>query len=208
MPTQMPKNGRPSSRTLRVSASTMPGTASSPRRQSANAPTPGSTMRSAAATSRGSDVTAMVSSRPASRGRALERLGGGVQVARAVIDDGDAHRSRSASGKRPITGSPVGRGRKGDAVPRALDRRGAGQPAGRTPWPRPRRDRTHSPRRRSRNPFRASVQRHRRIGFEADQQGQQHGGQNAATGCTSRSDSAPFNATTAISTSRPAIHRR
>jgi hypothetical protein len=53
----MPKNGRPRSRTARVSASTMPGMASSPRRQSAKAPTPGSTTREAAATSCGSLVT-------------------------------------------------------------------------------------------------------------------------------------------------------
>ena len=49
MPTQMPRNGRPFWRTVSFSASTMPGTASSPRRQSAKAPTPGSTTRSARA---------------------------------------------------------------------------------------------------------------------------------------------------------------
>ena len=31
----------------------------------------------------------------------FERLGGGVQIARAVIDDGDAHRPRSGLGKQP-----------------------------------------------------------------------------------------------------------
>ena len=57
MPTQMPRNGRPCAITLSLSASTMPGTASRPRRQSANAPTPGSTTRSAWRTLLGSLVT-------------------------------------------------------------------------------------------------------------------------------------------------------
>ena len=35
--------------------------------------------------------------------RALERLGGRMQIAGAVIDDGDAHRGTPGSGKRPIT---------------------------------------------------------------------------------------------------------
>ena len=40
--------------------------------------------------------------------RALERLGGGVKVSRAVIDDGDAHsRAPSASGKSPRIGSSL-----------------------------------------------------------------------------------------------------
>ncbi len=47
MPTQMPKNGRPCTRTRLVQRFTMPLSASSPRRQSAKAPTPGSTTRSA-----------------------------------------------------------------------------------------------------------------------------------------------------------------
>ena len=37
--------------------------------------------------------------------RALKSLGGRMEVARTVIDEGDAHRGRSASGNRPITGS-------------------------------------------------------------------------------------------------------
>ena len=44
-----PKNGRPFFRTASSSAAVMPSTASSPRRQSAKAPTPGSTTRSALA---------------------------------------------------------------------------------------------------------------------------------------------------------------
>src|SRR4051812_25077348 len=47
--------------------STMPGKASRPRRQSAKAPTPGSTTRSAARTASGSSVTAMASVCPLSR---------------------------------------------------------------------------------------------------------------------------------------------
>ena len=51
------QKGRPLRRTVSFSASTMPATASSPRRQSAKAPTPGSTTRSAARTASGSSVT-------------------------------------------------------------------------------------------------------------------------------------------------------
>jgi len=67
MPTQIPRNGRARTRTLSLSASTMPPTASSPRRQSANAPTPGSTTRSARLTSSGSEVTMIGSFNPSSR---------------------------------------------------------------------------------------------------------------------------------------------
>ncbi len=56
MPTQMPRNGRPAP-TERSIASRMPGTAASPAAQSAKAPCPGSTTRSAAATTAGSSVT-------------------------------------------------------------------------------------------------------------------------------------------------------
>ena len=94
MPTQMPRNGRPLPRTVSSSASTMPGTASSPRRQSAKAPTPGSTTRSARAhhvgIARHHDRLIV----PGLARRALERLGGRVQIARAVVDDRDAHGSR------------------------------------------------------------------------------------------------------------------
>ncbi len=47
-------------------ASRMPGTASSPAAHSANAPCPGSTTRSAAATAAGSAVTSTIASSPAS----------------------------------------------------------------------------------------------------------------------------------------------
>ena len=96
MPTQMPRNGRPLPRTVSSSASTMPGTASSPRRQSAKAPTPGSTTRSARAhlvgIARHHDRLIV----PALARGALERLGGRVQIARAVIDDRDAHGRRAS----------------------------------------------------------------------------------------------------------------
>jgi hypothetical protein len=74
MPTQMPRKGRPASRTTRVSASTMPGTSYRPRRQSAKAPTPGRTMRSARATSAGSAETRTAvpgAASPAARSSAL-----------------------------------------------------------------------------------------------------------------------------------------
>ena len=48
------------------SASSMPGTAARPRRQSAKAPTPGNTTRSAAATSSGRLVTMIGSATPLS----------------------------------------------------------------------------------------------------------------------------------------------
>ena len=76
---------------LALQASTMPGTPSRPARQSAKAPTPGSTMRSAAATSFGLAVTSTRSSRARFARGALEGLGGGAEIARAVIDDGDGH---------------------------------------------------------------------------------------------------------------------
>ncbi len=59
MPTQMPRNGKPRVITASFSASTMLGRAARPAMQSANAPTPGSTMRSAFATTSASDVTTM-----------------------------------------------------------------------------------------------------------------------------------------------------
>jgi hypothetical protein len=105
MPTHTPKKGLPRSRTASVMASTMPGTGMEAARQSAKAPTPGSTMRSALATASGSEVTAMVSSSPASRAARSNALAAECRLPGAVIDDRDAHRLRSASGKKPITGS-------------------------------------------------------------------------------------------------------
>ena len=40
--------------------------------------------------------------------RALERLGGRMQIAGAVIDDGDAHRCAPGSGNKPITSEAPG----------------------------------------------------------------------------------------------------
>ena len=109
MPTQMPKNGRALTRTASVIASSMPSSESRPRRQSAKAPTPGSTMRSARNTASGSRVTTIFcgsSMRP--RG-ALERLRRRVQIAGAVIDDGNAHRDPPGSGNNPMM-PPCGSG--------------------------------------------------------------------------------------------------
>ena len=72
------------------SASRMPGTASRPRLQSAKAPTPGSTIRSAAETISGSAVSGDHRVGLALACGALEGLGRRVQVTRAVVDDGDA----------------------------------------------------------------------------------------------------------------------
>ena len=53
---------------------------------------------------------------------ALEGLGGGMQIARAVVDDGDAHRGAPGSGNRPIT--------SGGAARRTREERGASQRGG------------------------------------------------------------------------------
>ena len=66
--------------------------------------------------------------RPASRAARSKRLVGRVQVARAVVDDGDGHRPPPASGNRPMTGW----GRKA-AAPDGM-RAGAG--SDRRPGPR------------------------------------------------------------------------
>ncbi len=58
-----------------------------PRRQSANAPTPGSTMRSARYTASGSRVTLMACGSSMLRARALEGFRRRMQIAGAVIDD-------------------------------------------------------------------------------------------------------------------------
>ena len=76
MPTQMPRNGRPAEAELSM-ASRIPSTAHSPAAQSANAPWPGNTTRSAAATNAGSAVTVISAAIPSSsaeraRARAAE----------------------------------------------------------------------------------------------------------------------------------------
>ena len=53
MPTQIPRNGRPES-AFAITASRNPSIADSPRAQSANAPCPGNTTRTARATNSGS----------------------------------------------------------------------------------------------------------------------------------------------------------
>ena len=63
----MPRKGLPFSFTASSSASIMPGTRASPALQSAKAPTPGSTMRSAVSTVSGSAVTLTASGEPLSR---------------------------------------------------------------------------------------------------------------------------------------------
>ena len=108
---------RPARAAARVSlsASTMPGISSSPRRQSAKAPTPGSTTRSARATSSGivGDEDRLVVSAFA-RG-ALEGLRRRVQIAGAVVDDGDAHGFAPGSGNRPMMSDGRRRARAGSA---------------------------------------------------------------------------------------------
>ena len=91
MPTQMPRKGAPRFSTASVMASTMPSMARRPRRQSAKAPTPGRTICSACRTTSGSLVTTIGRVSPAFMRGALESLGGRMQIAGSVIDDGDAH---------------------------------------------------------------------------------------------------------------------
>ena len=183
MPTQMPRNGRPLPRTVSSSASTMPGTASRPRRQSAKAPTPGSTTRSARRTvvgiARHHDRLIV----PAFARGALERLGRRMQIARTVIDDRDAHGRKDhgradhgracGSGNRPMTsgdGGPAsawpaaaaaaaGRRRCRIAPPSDSKKR---RSAALADWARPRGRRLVQRRRRRPAP--------QRSGFEADQQ--------------------------------------
>ena len=168
MPTQMPRNGRPFSRTASSSASTMPGTASSPRRQSAKAPTPGSTTRSAARDRVGiAGHDDRLVEAGLARG-ALEGLRRRVQIAGAVIDDGDAHRVPPGSGKRPMTlddGGGRGMARRGRRA-RRRRRRGRSDVSPETHAPRRRRTAARPLRDRSPlttptffQPRRASVQR-------------------------------------------------
>ena len=117
----------------------MPGTASRPRRQSAKAPTPGSTTRSALATTPGSCAhhDRLDPFRPrAPRARRPSRP---MQIAGAVIDDGDAHRwlpaRETARSRRTVRDAAAaacgGRG--------AVLRPGGARCAGLLPQPRQRR---------------------------------------------------------------------
>ncbi len=106
----------------------MPGTAARPRRQSAKAPTPGSTMRSAAATSSGRLVTTIASPIAALGGGALERLGRRAQIARAVIDDDAVVIRRQPQQLPPSTPLVEGTasGRRGSIVDRLPQARAPG----------------------------------------------------------------------------------
>ena len=99
-------------RTVVSSASRMPATASTPALQSAKAPTPGSTMRSAASTAAGlsrdldGDVGLALARRP------LEGLGRRVQVAGTVVDDDQAlHGLRLRNARQAGCRHPTGRRR-------------------------------------------------------------------------------------------------
>ena len=155
----------------------MPATASSPRRQSAKAPTPGSTTRSARATASGSLVTTIgCVERRLARG-ALERLGGRVQIAGAVIDDGDGHRgapgSREQADDVRMTG--VGRRSSGGAARRRRRRQRRASPRTQASKKRRSADSTSSPTTMPTfvQPRRPSVKRRKRRRLEADQQRQQ-----------------------------------
>ena len=67
MPTQTPRKGAPRVLTAWVTASITPGRPLTSRMQAANAPTPGSTMRSALAMMSGSSVVTTRRSPPSSR---------------------------------------------------------------------------------------------------------------------------------------------
>ena len=96
MPTQMPKNGRALTRTASVIVSqhavnrieARGGNRRRRRRPAARCDRRGAPRRDRA--SRGSSAALRMLAR-----RALERLGRRVQIARAIIDDGDAHRDAS-----------------------------------------------------------------------------------------------------------------
>ena len=74
----------------RSSASAIPSKRQHPARQSAKAPTPGSTIRSASRTASGDALTTMVSPPFLTRG-ALERLGRRAQIPGPVIDNAGGH---------------------------------------------------------------------------------------------------------------------
>ena len=131
MPTQMPRNGRP----RRAPPRSAPRPCRARRRARAGNPRrrrrPAARSRSARRTrvGIGGDRDGLGEARLARR--ALEGLGGRVQVARAVIDDRDAHRPRSASGKRPITGVGARRRPATDEPGGGRARRRPGRPASR-----------------------------------------------------------------------------
>ena len=110
MPTQMPKNGRAFRSSASLIASTMPSTASRLRRQSAKAPSPGRTMRSARATTSGSDGDDDPLAASGPRDDVLEGLGRRPDVAGAVVDERDGHVAPSGAGKRPMTSPASGDG--------------------------------------------------------------------------------------------------
>ena len=91
----MPRNGAPSRRTRCSSASTMPATPRSAAAHAPNAPTPGSTMRSASR-----DDVGIGGDRDVSRARAFSALCDRMEIARAVIDQRD----------RRLTSMPLVRG--------------------------------------------------------------------------------------------------
>ena len=89
----------------------MPGTAPSPRAQSAKAPCPGSTIRSARATASGSAVTDDLGRDPGPLGGERQRARGGGEIAAAVVDHRDLHRSspsgtKAAGEVRPAVQQP------------------------------------------------------------------------------------------------------
>ena len=113
MPTHMPRKGRPRRSTTSAIASTMPGTESRLRRQSAKAPSPGRTMRSACATSSGSDVIITTDLRlPAAAIMRSKAFCGGAEVAGAIVDEGDGHRPFPGDGKARLSPARARGGRR------------------------------------------------------------------------------------------------
>ena len=174
----------------------MPGISSSPRRQSAKAPTPGSTTRSARATCvriAGDHDRLVV---PALARGALEGFRRRVQIAGAVIDDGDAHRWPPGSGNRPMTSDGDG-GPRRTGVLNSVGSRRRGRRIGARASP------TRAKKRRSAH-FRvvadheaerlpaAARQRPapQRRGLEADQQRDQQAGDRSAPAPTRRANAA------------------
>ncbi len=138
----MPRNGRPSlAHAPRRARRPCRARASRPRRQSANAPTPGSTTRSARRDVIGiaGHYDRLIEARFTRR--ALERLGGRVQIAGAVVDDRDRHRDAPGCGKQADDLRTEACGRQTGAGAGNALRRLRSEPRSRRTAARPLRDR-------------------------------------------------------------------
>ena len=120
IPTQIPRNGLPLSITASTRAASIPEIFASPPRQSAKAPTPGNTTRSARRTTSGSSVTQIAPWKPSvSRAARSKAFTAELEVSRAVIDNRCRQTRDSSLGTTGVGGGGGGGGGAGMA-PRQL----------------------------------------------------------------------------------------